>query len=131
MTLSRQDGPLRAVIDLRWMRPGVAGGIENLARSFLNRLAQLDGFNRYTVLVPAEVRYGFDTRGRPNSTFATADGPGAYARRAALSAARFLHGRLRVQDWRTPEVETLRRARTLDAEVVLSVPGCIHPTSRR
>ena len=127
MTLSRQNGPLRAVIDLRWMRPGVAGGIENLSRSFLNHLVQLDGFNRYTVLVPAEVRYDFDTRGRSTFTFATVDGPGAYARRAALSAARFLHGRLRVQYWRTPEVETLRRARALGAEVALSVPGYIHP----
>ena len=26
----RAEGPLRALIDLRWMRPGVAGGIENL-----------------------------------------------------------------------------------------------------
>ena len=33
-----RDEPLRAVIDLRWMRPGVAGGIENLSRSFMNRL---------------------------------------------------------------------------------------------
>ena len=31
---SQRDEPLRAVIDLRWMRPGVAGGIENLSRSF-------------------------------------------------------------------------------------------------
>ena len=124
---SLPEEPLRAVIDLRWMRPGVAGGIETLSRSFLNHLVQLDGFNRYTVLVPAEVRYDFDARGRSNFRFATADGPRTYARRVALSAARFLHGRLGLQYWRTPEVETLRRARALDAEVVLSVPGYIHP----
>ncbi len=92
----RQEEPFRAVIDLRWMRPGVAGGIENLSRSFMNRLLELDRVNRYTVLVPTEVRYDFDGRAAPNVTFEAADGPRAYARKAALIAARFLHGRLGV-----------------------------------
>ena len=122
-----RDEPLRAVIDLRWMRPGVAGGIENLSRSFMSRLLELDRVNRYTVLVPTEVRYDFDGRAAPNVTFEAADGPRAYARKAALIAARFLHGRLGVQYWRTPEVDTLRRARGLGAEVALSIPGYIHP----
>ncbi|MGH7332121.1 MAG: glycosyltransferase [Candidatus Rokuibacteriota bacterium] len=122
-----RDEPLRAVIDLRWMRPGVAGGIENLSRSFVNRLLQLDRVNRYTVLVPTEVRYDFDGRAARNVTFVPVDGPRAYARKAALVAARFLHGRLGVLYWRTPEVDTLRRARGLGAEVALSIPGYIHP----
>lgn len=122
-----RDEPLRTVIDLRWMRPGVAGGIENLSRSFVNRLLQLDRVNRYTVLAPTEVRYDFDRRAAPNVTFAAADGPRAYARNAVLVIARFLHGRLGVQYWRTPEVDTLRRARALGAEVALSIPGYIHP----
>jgi len=125
--MRQRDEPLRAVIDLGWMRPGVAGGIENLSRSFVNHLLQLDRVNRYTVRVPAEARYDFDTRGRSNFNFVTVDGPGAIARRAALSAMRYLHGRLGIQYWRTPEVEALRRARALGAEVALSVPGYIHP----
>jgi glycosyltransferase involved in cell wall biosynthesis len=124
---SRRDEPLRAVIDLRWMRPGVAGGIENLSRSFVNRLLQLDRVSRYTVLVPTEVRYDFDGRAAHNVTFEAADGPRAYARKAALVTARFLHGRLGVQYWRTPEVDALRRARGLGVEVALSIPGYIHP----
>jgi hypothetical protein len=62
---SRNDR-LRALIDLRWMRPGVAGGIENLARSFLQQLLDLDYVNQYTVLVPPEVRFDFDLRTNPN-----------------------------------------------------------------
>ena len=118
--------PLHTVIDLRWMRPGVAGGIENLSRSFLEHLLRLDQVNRYTVLVPAEVRYDFGGGGK-NISFMPVDGPATYARRAAMDAVRFLHSRLRVQYWQTPEVETLRRARALGAEVVLSIPGYIHP----
>ena len=121
------DGPLRAVIDLRWMHPGVAGGIENLSRSFLEQLLRLDRSNHYTVLVPAEVRYDFDARDRPNFTFVAADGPGAYARRLALAGARLLRLRLGVQHRWLPEVETPRWARRSGAEVVLSVPGYIHP----
>jgi glycosyltransferase involved in cell wall biosynthesis len=124
---SRRDEPLRAVIDLRWMRPGLAGGIENLSRSFVNCLLQLDRVNRYRVLVPTEVRYDFDKRAALNFTFESVDSPHAYARKAALLTARFLHGRLGVQYWRTPDVDTLRRARDLRAEVALSIPGYIHP----
>jgi glycosyltransferase involved in cell wall biosynthesis len=121
------EGPLRAVIDLRWMRPGVAGGIENLSRSFLNTLIALDGVNAYTVLVPAEVRYDFDTRSRANLALVAADGPRPYLRKAALTLTRFLHARLKVQYWRTPEVDTLRLTRAFGADVALSIPGYIHP----
>jgi glycosyltransferase involved in cell wall biosynthesis len=119
--------PMRAVIDLRWMRPGVAGGIENLSRSFVKQLLSLDAFNRYTVLVPAQVRYDFDLRSRPNVKVTACDGPGHYSRRLLDQGLRSLHHRLKVDYWRSPEVDALRRAHTLDAEVALSVPGYINP----
>jgi len=122
-----RDERLRAVIDLRWMHPGVAGGIENLSRSFVSQLLQLDRVNRYTVLVPAEVRYDFDTRGHDNVRVVVANGPGTAARGLALSVLRLAHRRLRLQYWRTADVESLRRARALGAEVALSIPGYIHP----
>src|SRR5262249_8250939 len=53
--------------------------------------------------------------------------PRAYARKAALAVVHLLHGRLGLQWWRTPEVETLRRARANGAEVALSVTGYTHP----
>src|SRR5262245_38106089 len=55
------------------MRPGVAGGIENLARSFLPELQRLDSRNPYTVLVPSVTRYDFSPR--PNFRFVACDGP--------------------------------------------------------
>ena len=124
---ARAESPLRALIDLRWMRPAVAGGIENLSRSFLDHLIQLDRFNHYTVLVPVEVQYDFDTRGGSNVKLVAGDGPGVAMREAALCGLRLLHRWLRLQYWRTPDVETLRRAGAVDAEVALSIPGYIHP----
>ncbi len=67
---------MRILIDLRWMRPGLAGGIENLSRSFLDDLIRLDQVNSYSVLVPAEVRFDFDLRHRDNFHFEAVDGPG-------------------------------------------------------
>lgn len=72
----RLDKPMHVAIDLRWMRPGLAGGIESLARSFLNDLITLDRVNRYDVLVPAEVQFDFDLRHRDNFDVAAVDGPG-------------------------------------------------------
>jgi glycosyltransferase involved in cell wall biosynthesis len=122
--------PMRVAIDLRWMRPGHAGGIENLSRSLLDQLLRLDGFNRYTLLLPSEACYDFDLRGRPNVRVTVADGPGRYLRSAVLEGVRFLHRHAGISYWRTPEVETLRRARTLRAEVALSIQGYIHPDIR-
>jgi glycosyltransferase involved in cell wall biosynthesis len=111
--------PLHALIDLRWMHPGLAGGIENLSRSFLNHLLQLDSSNRYTVLVPSEVRYDFDTRHCSNFALIASDGPSTYLRRAVLNA----------RDHRSPmsELEALQRIHELRADVALSIPGYINP----
>ena len=49
------DEPMRVVLDFRWMLPGRAGGIENLARSFFRELLAFDRHNRYTTLMPGPV----------------------------------------------------------------------------
>lgn len=118
------DQPLRAVIDLRSIRPGLAGGIEGSPRAFLDHLVRLDRTNRYTVLAPAAVRDDLARRASSNVTFAPVR---LGWRTVALAAARFLHCRLGARYWRTPEVEILRRARSFGAGVALSVSGFIHP----
>ena len=123
----QQENPMRIVIDLRWMTPGKAGGIENLSRSFLQQLLQLDACNRYTVLVPAEVKYDFDVRTHANIVLTAVDGPGAMLRRLFWRGTQALHSRLKIHYWRSSAVEALRRLRALDAEIALSVPGYIHP----
>ena len=72
---------MRIAIDLRWMRPGLAGGIENLARSFLGELLLLDRTNTYRVLLPAEAAHDFDARHHENFAFEAVDGPRQVFRR--------------------------------------------------
>src|SRR5262249_336105 len=51
---SGAPGPMRLAIDLRWLVPGRAGGIENMARSFVRHLLAIDRHNRYTIMLPAQ-----------------------------------------------------------------------------
>jgi glycosyltransferase involved in cell wall biosynthesis len=120
-------GPIHVVIDLRWMRPAMAGGIENLSRAFLKELAQLDRFNRYTILVPVEAQYDFDFRHRSNLTVRATGRPSDYARRLGRQATRLLHRMLHTDYWRSPEVDALQALRDLQPDVVLSIPGYIFP----
>lgn len=120
-----REEPLEIAIDLRWMHPGVAGGIENLSRSLLEEVGQLDRSNRYTVVVPTEGKYDLDVRSRPNFRMVASDGPRETFRRVAWVSVRVLHRLLRADFWRTGEVEVLRRAHRLAADVVLSTSGYI------
>ena len=118
-------GPMKAVIDLRWMRPGFAGGIEDLSRSFLKELLKLDRINSYRVLVPAEVKYDFDLRHNDNIEIAAADGPLYHWRRFFMRGAGFAARKLRLDYRRTNETEILRQLHSMDSEIALSVPGYI------
>jgi len=122
-----RNAPMRAVIDLRWMRPGVAGGIENLSRSFLRNLMPLDQTNQYTLLVPSEVKFDFDNRRNPNFRIRVMDSPRHLWRRGLGELFHRLNQRLKIGALGTPEWESLRQARSFGAEIALSIPGYIAP----
>jgi glycosyltransferase involved in cell wall biosynthesis len=116
----------RAVIDLRWMRPGAAGGIEQLSRAFLRQLLRLDQVNTYTVLLPPEARYDFDFDNHHNFRYQASGGPQTFAELARRGLA-LLAGSLNFPDWRSGAVRALQRARRFEADVGLSITGYIHP----
>jgi glycosyltransferase involved in cell wall biosynthesis len=120
-------GPFHAVIDLRWMLPERAGGIENLSRSFVKELTQQDASNRYTLLVPAVAKYDFDLRRNANIEVSVADGPGYYRRLLLWQGAQKLHRFFNIGYWRSAEVETLRHGNKLGADICLSLSGYIYP----
>jgi glycosyltransferase involved in cell wall biosynthesis len=119
--------PMRVVIDMRWMLPGVAGGIEQVARAFVRELLAIDRHNHYTLIVPARIGHGFDLRAHPRVRWTSLDGPSAYARRLSAMARRHVLAGLRLDDWQSADVMQLRWARSLDAEMVYAFPGYTHP----
>jgi glycosyltransferase involved in cell wall biosynthesis len=124
----RRDGHhMHAVIDLRWMLPGVAGGIENLSRSFLANLSRLDREHRYSVLVPSVSRFEFDLRTTTNIQIVPIDGPALDRRHLFRSGAALARRLLRSDSWWSPDVERLWQGHRLNADVALSIPGYIHP----
>lgn len=109
---------MRVTIDLRWMRPGHAGGIENLARSFLGELLALDRSNAYRVLLPAAAVHDFDTRHADNFDLVAVDGPRQSWRRVSSRLGRRLGLRVDPPDGPPPDA-------------VLSLSGYIYPDQFR
>ena len=120
------DEPMRVALDFRWMVPGRAGGIENLARSFFRDLMAFDRHNRYTVVMPEGCRYDFDLRHHSNIRVVGPNEPGPW-RRLVDGLGRRFRRRYALDYWRTSEVPRLLWARSLDADIAYSVPGYIHP----
>jgi glycosyltransferase involved in cell wall biosynthesis len=122
--------PMRTAIDLRWMLPGVAGGIETLTRSFIHQLKKLDQFNHYTLLAPSVVKYDFDFRNNDNFSVIIGDGPAHYGKMAFRGAMQRIHQAVHVHYWRTPEVNILNDAKVVGSDLVLSLSGYIYPDMR-
>jgi len=118
----------KVVLDLHWMYPGLAGGIESLARSFLKELIALDRETEYMLLGPQILRYTLDLRYAPNFSFFPLERRYAVDRLFELS--RRLAGRLKWPYWQTPEVRRLRTLRALKGAVSFSISGYIHPILR-
>ena len=124
---SNVESPLRVALDMRWMIPGLAGGLENLARSFMRQLISLDRRNAYTAILPAQCRFDFDLPKRGNFRIATRDSWMDDIRRTRHRILRAVHARLRLDYWESPDVLDLRFAQSLDAEIAYSFPGYIQP----
>jgi glycosyltransferase involved in cell wall biosynthesis len=117
------DDPLRVVLDLRWMVPGRAGGLEGVARAFLAQLIERDARNRYVVLVPARCRFDFDLRAHPNVRLMSVDSLGAYLRGARRVARRAAHRVVKLDAYDSPAVANLEFLHALDAEIAYSFTG--------
>lgn len=121
------DTRMRVLLDMRWMIPGLAGGIENLARAFTRELLALDRSNEYCALLPARCRYDFDLRGRSNFRVVSHDSAWELARLYGRAFRRRVNASLHFPDVGTPEVTQLSRLADLGVEIGYSFPGYIHP----
>jgi glycosyltransferase involved in cell wall biosynthesis len=120
------ERPLRALIDLRWMAPGLAGGLETVGRALLDELAQgADAQARFTVLAPAAVAAEWGARS-PHLRFTSRDDLRALGA-LGMRGARAVGARLGLVPPEPDALVRLRRLHALEAEVAYALPGYIHP----
>jgi len=118
---------MRLCIDMRWMTPGSAGGIEQQARAFVGCLIEIDRVNRYTLILPPECGGDFDLRGRPNFRIVYRNSTTADVRRVGRALVRRLGEALGGSSARWPDRWALGNLHRLDADLVYSFPGYINP----
>ena len=121
------DSPYHVVIDLRWMKPSIAGGIENLSRSFLNELLSIDAFNYYTILVPSEVQYDFDVRKRENYKIVAFDSISRYLKFGWRNKKAIIGKMIGKGAYQSLEVNSFSRISVKNIDAVLSLSGYIYP----
>ena len=120
-------GPMRICIDMRWMNPGSAGGIEQQARAFVGCLIEIDRVNRYTLILPPECTGDFDLRGRPNYRIVYRSSPAADLRRAGRAVGRRLGAGLGGSSRHWSDRWALGDLHRLEADLAYSFPGYINP----
>ena len=120
-------GPMRICMDMRWMSPGSAGGIEQQARAFVGCLLEIDRVNRYTLILPPECTGDFDLRGRPNYRVVYRSSPAADLRRVGRAVGWRLGAALGGSSAHWSDRWALGDLHRLDADLAYSFPGYIHP----
>src|SRR5262249_37633965 len=119
--------PMRVALDLRWMIPGLAGGIEHVARALIRELFAIDAYNYYTLILPAQTRDAFDLRGHPRVRVNCPESFEMVLQRGWLRLRQKLHAALHLDFWESPDVLQLRWLRSLNARFTYSFPGYTFP----
>jgi glycosyltransferase involved in cell wall biosynthesis len=109
------------------MIPGLAGGIEHVARALIRELFAIDAHNYYTLILPAQTRDAFDLRGHPRVRINCPESWDQVLQRAWLRLRQRLHAAMRLDFWESPDVLKLRWLRALDARFTYSFPGYTYP----
>lgn len=117
---------MRVAIDLRWMIPGRAGGIEQAARAFINQLGKADSKNEYVLLLDPRCIPDFDFSEHPNITVPSQKW--AYLKKNCSTLFRKICIKLRMGHHLTPStLLNLRFAHNLDVDLIYSFSGYIYP----
>jgi len=124
---SRKKTAFRVLFDLRWMQPGVAGGIEPLARSLMSEISRIDHRNQYRVLGPEQTIR--ELAFCPGSRFSVIPSEFPMGRFFPLwaSAGRSLIKNMGMHPLLTPDMLLGRYYRKLSFDIIHSIPSYIHP----
>lgn len=120
------SSPMRISIDIRWMVPGLAGGIENVARSFINELMDADRHNEYKLMLNPQCQFDINQAAHPNIRCVRETNVDLIKKRLNLLRSG-LYSKLRIEHLYSPSILNLRFLRELNVDMVYSFPGYIRP----
>jgi glycosyltransferase involved in cell wall biosynthesis len=120
-------GPMRICLDMRWMVPGSAGGLEQQGRAFVEQLLAIDRVNFYTLILPIECCADFGPRGYGNWRIVHCNAPSADFRRIGRALGRRLGRALGGSAANWPDRWALSDLHALDCDIAYSFTGFINP----
>jgi len=126
LIVKKNENPMRIAIDIRWMVPGLAGGIENVARSFIQELMHQDHYNHYTLLLNPKSHADFNCRNLENFHTFKETALTLIKKRVHLFRSS-LYSKLRIEHLYHPYLLNLRFLRESNIDLVYSFPGYIRP----
>ncbi len=124
---ARRRQPYRLLYDLRWMRLGEAGGVEQMTYELIHAISHLDRSNSYRVYAPRSAFNEWDLAGAFDCQHFYSDDREKSWEALHATVANRLAESVGLLPVLTPEMRTLRAYRKMDFDMVHSMPGYTHP----
>ena len=123
----RRESPFRVLFDIRWMKAGVGGGIEQLARSLISEIARLDHRNCYRILGPEKTIRELSFCSGSKVSVLPSEFPQGRLFPLKVSTGRSLIKSMGMHPILTSEMLQGRYMNQLSFDMVHSFPAYIHP----
>jgi glycosyltransferase involved in cell wall biosynthesis len=123
----KKQSPVKVLYDLRWMRIGAAGGIEQAAYELISSIARLDRRNEYRIYAPRSTCSEWDMPAQFRVRFAYSDAGEKQAEAFGAFCANGLASGLGAHPVMTAPMRSLSKYHELDFDLVHSMPSYIHP----
>lgn len=119
--------PFKVLFDLRWMKIGHAGGIEQLAYELVSAVSKLDRQNEYRFYCPRSTYWEWDFPRSFREKPIYCDGRESRLEALQAGLVNGLASSLKLQRLLTPPMRALRAYRRMDFDLVHSTCSYIHP----
>lgn len=123
----RRRRPFKLLYDLRWMDPGIAGGIEQATYELVSAIGRLDHQNAYRVLAPRSACCDWDLPPGFRANLHYSDPVSRQCEVARSFLANRLAEGLGMSPLLTLQMRSLAAYQKLDFDIVHSVNGYTHP----
>lgn len=123
----RRTRPYRLLYDLRWMKPGHAGGVEQMSYELIQAISHIDHQNDYRIYGPRSALHDWKLDPIFKRKKFYSDRTEKNWKSLVATVGNRLAESLDLHPVLTPEMQTLSAYRKMDFDMVHSTVGYIHP----